>query len=139
TGGVPDGWMPPTTSMYGGTQMDARPGSFVQRQLSPNQMTMQMDPMAAPTTVGGMAASGGASIPTTGIQHQAFSSPAHGDSMPSDDQIIDAVRRLLIDADLSTTTKKVIRGQLAQEFGVDLSLKKEFISKVIDEMLIGGA
>ncbi|KAJ2358670.1 Chitin synthase, class 6 [Coemansia erecta] len=58
---------------------------------------------------------------------------------PSDDQIIDAIRRILVNADLSTTTKKVIRAQLVQEFGVDLSPKKDFISKIVDQMLIGGA
>ncbi|KAJ2302821.1 hypothetical protein IWW55_003239 [Coemansia sp. RSA 2706] len=62
-------------------------------------------------------------------------SPAH----PSDEQIIDAIRRILVNADLSTTTKKVIRAQLAQEFATDLSDRKEFISKVVDQMLIGGA
>ncbi|KAJ2845098.1 hypothetical protein IWW36_004928 [Coemansia brasiliensis] len=56
---------------------------------------------------------------------------------PTDDQIVDAVRRILVNADLSTTTKKAIRAQLAQDFNVDLSAKKEFISKVVDQMLIG--
>ncbi|KAJ1663804.1 hypothetical protein IW140_004490 [Coemansia sp. RSA 1813] len=125
SGGVSDGWMPPTTtSMYGGTpgHPDSRPGSsFIPQQLSPNHAP-QTDPMS------------GRSTP---IGPQPLYSP--NSPMPSDDQIIDAIRRTLVNADLSTTTKKVIRGQLAQEFGVDLSPKKEFISKVIDEMLIGGA
>ncbi|KAJ2157920.1 hypothetical protein GGF46_004156 [Coemansia sp. RSA 552] len=57
--------------------------------------------------------------------------------LPSDDQIIDAIRRTLVNADLSTTTKKAIRAQLAQEFGVDLTPKKDFISRIVDQMLIG--
>ncbi|KAJ2390460.1 hypothetical protein GGI23_005614 [Coemansia sp. RSA 2559] len=128
---VPDGWMPPTTtSMYGagggatmGYSADSRPGSsFIPQQLSPNHIP-QADPMMS-----------GRSTP---MGNQPMY-PSNG-VVPSDDQIIDAIRRILVNADLSTTTKKVIRGQLAQEFGVDLSPKKEFISKVIDEMLIGGA
>ncbi|KAJ2666681.1 hypothetical protein IW148_000668 [Coemansia sp. RSA 1199] len=67
--------------------------------------------------------------------HSGRSTPA----FPSDDQIIDAIRRILVNADLSTTTKKVIRAQLVQEFGCDLSPKKDFISKIVDQMLIGGA
>ncbi|KAJ2559820.1 hypothetical protein EV175_000134 [Coemansia sp. RSA 1933] len=125
SGGVPDGWMPPTTmsmygaqSMGGGYPMDA---SSVPQQLSPGHMQQMVDPMAS-----GRSSSMGNQVYTTG-------------TMPADDQIIDAIRRTLVNADLSTMTKKVIRAQLAQEFGVDLAPKKEFISKVIDEMLIGRA
>ncbi|KAJ2134422.1 hypothetical protein GGH17_002814 [Coemansia sp. RSA 788] len=67
--------------------------------------------------------------------HSGRSTPA----FPSDDQIIDAIRRILVNADLATTTKKVIRAQLVQEFGCDLAPKKDFISKIVDQMLIGGA
>ncbi|KAJ1931942.1 hypothetical protein FBU59_006539 [Linderina macrospora] len=58
--------------------------------------------------------------------------------LPSDDQIVDAVRRILAGADLTQTTKKRIRMQLNQEFGCDLTPKKDFISSVVDQMLVGG-
>ncbi|KAJ1956740.1 hypothetical protein EC988_001186 [Linderina pennispora] len=58
--------------------------------------------------------------------------------LPTDDQIVDAVRRILAGADLTQTTKKRIRMQLNQEFGCDLTPKKDFISSVVDQMLVGG-
>ncbi|KAJ1989979.1 hypothetical protein EDC05_004331 [Coemansia umbellata] len=127
-GGVSDGWMPPaTTSVYGGVGPDGRPGSsFMPVQQPPSMYVPQspqnqyVDPMAS-----------GRSTPAGIAQYS--------QTMPTDDQIIDAIRRILVNADLSTTTKKVIRNHLTQEFGVDLAPKKEFISKIIDQMLIGGA
>ncbi|KAJ2425202.1 hypothetical protein GGF41_002509, partial [Coemansia sp. RSA 2531] len=65
------------------------------------------------------------------------SSPAAVASMPTDNEIVDAISRILFNADLTTMTKKVIRHQLTSQFGVDLTPKKDFISRIIDEMLIG--
>ncbi|KAJ1787782.1 hypothetical protein LPJ67_003081 [Coemansia sp. RSA 1938] len=57
--------------------------------------------------------------------------------VPSDDQIVSAVRRILAASDLTVMTKKKIRQQLAQEFNADLVSRKDFISSVIDRMLSG--
>ncbi|KAJ2648618.1 hypothetical protein IWW40_003804 [Coemansia sp. RSA 1250] len=57
--------------------------------------------------------------------------------VPSDEQITAAIRRILGASDLSVMTKKKIRQQLAQEFNVDLSSRKDFISGIIDRILSG--
>ncbi|KAJ2610867.1 hypothetical protein H4S08_003422 [Coemansia sp. RSA 1365] len=117
------GWMPPTT-MYGGRMTpDMRPISHMSHQ----QQQSVYVPMQE------LNSNSGRTTPMMGMQQ----GPMAG--LPSDEQIIDAIRRILVNADLSTTTKKVIRAQLTQEFGVDLSAKKEFISRIVDQMLIGGA
>ncbi|KAI8323721.1 hypothetical protein GQ54DRAFT_285936 [Martensiomyces pterosporus] len=56
---------------------------------------------------------------------------------PSDEQIVEAIRRTLAGSDLTTMTKKKIRVQLAQEFNVDLASRKDFISDAVDRMLSG--
>ncbi|KAJ1941290.1 hypothetical protein FBU59_003541 [Linderina macrospora] len=68
-----------------------------------------------------------------------FTAGATGEqrTAPSDEQITEAVRRILAGSDLSTMTKKRIRAQLAQEFGADLTARKDFISTVVDRMLTG--
>ncbi|KAJ2688564.1 hypothetical protein IWW39_002115 [Coemansia spiralis] len=65
------------------------------------------------------------------------STPASLAVMPTDNELIDAISRLLFNADLTTMTKKVIRQKLAAQFGVNLTLKKDFISRIVDDMLIG--
>lgn len=54
---------------------------------------------------------------------------------PSNDQLVAAIRRILATADLASTTKKRIRSQLAQEFNVDMKIRKEFISDTVDNLL----
>ncbi|KAJ2742806.1 hypothetical protein GGI19_006770, partial [Coemansia pectinata] len=64
-----------------------------------------------------------------------YSDPNGGQNleiMPLDGQLIEATRRILATSDLTTMTKKKIRQQLAQEFNIDLSSRKDFISDVID-------
>ncbi|KAJ1896972.1 hypothetical protein LPJ66_003665 [Kickxella alabastrina] len=121
----PDAWAPPTTTSAYGTpsvnmqQQQQMPLSMY-TQNTPDYMQMQMQ-----------------------MQQQPFSPSSGGsihlgsNSMPSDDQIVESIRRILLNADLTTTTKKVIRNQLALEFGADLSTKKDFISRVVDQMLVG--
>ncbi|KAJ2738343.1 hypothetical protein GGI20_006289 [Coemansia sp. BCRC 34301] len=59
------------------------------------------------------------------------------DMLPLDGQIVDAIRRILATSDLTTMTKKKIRQQLAQDFNVDLSTRKDFVSDIVDRMLAG--
>ncbi|KAJ2229785.1 hypothetical protein H4R99_002980 [Coemansia sp. RSA 1722] len=119
----PDAWVPPTTtSVYGGANMPSQQQmSMYMQPTSPDQMQMHMQMQQQP-----FSPSSGGSVPLGSVN-----------AMPSDDQIVDSIRRILVNADLTTTTKKVIRNQLTLEYGVDLSSKKEFISKIVDQMLVG--
>ncbi|KAI9221962.1 chitin synthase-domain-containing protein [Blastocladiella britannica] len=55
--------------------------------------------------------------------------------MPSDDEIVNEVHRILQTADLMRVTKKQIREELSALFGIDLNSRKEFINGVIDSAL----
>ncbi|KAJ2765799.1 hypothetical protein IWQ57_004635, partial [Coemansia nantahalensis] len=122
--GAPEGWMAPV-SMYGPGTPEMRPISYLNPQYGQSQPHSIYVP-AGPE----MAAGSGR---TTPLMYPAGAMA----EMPSDDRIADAIRRILVNADLATTTKKAIRARLAQEFGVDLTAKKEYISSTIDTMLIG--
>lgn len=58
---------------------------------------------------------------------------------PSDVEIDQAVVRLLQDADLSTITKREIRRQLENFFGMDLTSRKASINAAIDRVLLSRA
>ncbi|KAJ1641928.1 hypothetical protein LPJ64_006167 [Coemansia asiatica] len=70
-------------------------------------------------------------------QTQKPPTPMHLAGIPSDAQIVKAIRGILATSDLTSMTKKKIRQQLASDFGADLSSRKDFISDVIDRMLTG--
>ncbi|KAJ1958460.1 hypothetical protein GGI12_004724, partial [Dipsacomyces acuminosporus] len=89
-------------------------------------------------------AGNGAVVPEMPSQPRPVSSHIHSaeyhtgaSPIPSDEQIVEAIHRILAGSDLTTLTKKRVRMQLAQEFNADLSLRKEFISDVVDRMLSG--
>ncbi|KAI3648403.1 hypothetical protein MP228_006257 [Amoeboaphelidium protococcarum] len=67
--------------------------------------------------------------------------PGGGASMvngfPSDDQIVSQIKSYLATANLMTVTKKQVRDDLAAFFGVDMSPKRDFINKVIEDVLQG--
>jgi chitin synthase len=58
---------------------------------------------------------------------------------PSDYELETAVRDLLRDADLNTVTKRAIRQQLEDRFGVDLAPRKATINSTIDRVLLSQA
>jgi chitin synthase len=58
---------------------------------------------------------------------------------PSDAEIDQAVTRLLSDADLTAVTKREIRRQLENQFGMDLSNRKAAINAAIDRVLLSRA
>ncbi|KAJ2729933.1 hypothetical protein IW152_005445, partial [Coemansia sp. BCRC 34962] len=58
-------------------------------------------------------------------------------AMPSDEQLVVSIRRILQSQDLNSVTKKSIRTQLATEYGMDLSSRKEFIGDAIQLILAG--
>lgn len=60
-----------------------------------------------------------------------------GKSLPSDDELLREIRHILSTCDLMTITKKKVRQQLSDFYGVDLSSKKKFIHATIDSILKG--
>lgn len=56
---------------------------------------------------------------------------------PTDDQIISQVKTMLSSANLMTVTKKQVRDDLALFFSTDMSSRKDFINKVIEDVLQG--
>lgn len=58
-------------------------------------------------------------------------------SGPSDAEIQAQIAQILASANLMTITKKQIRDQLSVFFRTDMTYKKDFISVVIDSMLLG--
>lgn len=58
---------------------------------------------------------------------------------PTDDDLDHAVRDLLHDADLNTITKREIRRQLEEKFGMDLTPRKAMINAAIDRVLLSHA
>jgi chitin synthase len=54
---------------------------------------------------------------------------------PSDEELVNKIRELLTGVDLMTVTKKKIRQQLEQVFGIDLTPRRDFISRAIDAEL----
>ncbi|KAF9920606.1 hypothetical protein FBU30_009545 [Linnemannia zychae] len=54
---------------------------------------------------------------------------------PSDEELVNKIRELLTGVDLMTVTKKKIRQQLEQLYGVDLTVRRDFISRAIDAEL----
>ncbi|PWN45202.1 chitin synthase 8 [Ceraceosorus guamensis] len=55
--------------------------------------------------------------------------------LPSDDTIARDIRDLIANADLQTITKKKLRQQLEQRYGVPVDSKKAFVNQQIDECL----
>jgi chitin synthase len=56
---------------------------------------------------------------------------------PTDEQIISQVKSMLSSANLMTVTKKQVREELALFFSMDMSGRKDFINKVIEDVLQG--
>lgn len=60
-----------------------------------------------------------------------------GRHMPSDDELLREIRHILSTSDLMTITKKKVRQQLSDFYGVNLSSKKQYIHSTIDSILKG--
>ncbi|PKY38336.1 glycosyltransferase family 2 protein [Rhizophagus irregularis] len=62
----------------------------------------------------------------------------HADSdFPSDEEILQGIRNILSTANLMSITKKQVRDDLSQSFGMDMSAKKEYINNCIELILQG--
>ncbi|PVU87283.1 hypothetical protein BB559_006124 [Furculomyces boomerangus] len=57
--------------------------------------------------------------------------------VPTEDQIVESIRRILATTDLNLISKKTVRDCLAVEFGIDMTPFKDFISEVVDLILKG--
>lgn len=56
-------------------------------------------------------------------------------SLPTDDQLLAEIRGILETADLMTVTKLSVKNELERRFGVDLTLKKDYINSAIEAVL----
>ncbi|PHZ09332.1 uncharacterized protein RHIMIDRAFT_315575 [Rhizopus microsporus ATCC 52813] len=55
--------------------------------------------------------------------------------LPEDDEIEKEIYTILTTSDLMTLTKKQVRDKLSEIFGIDLTIKKDFINSVIERLL----
>lgn len=62
-----------------------------------------------------------------------------GPGGPSDAEIDHSVEDILREADLTTVTKREIRRQLEDHYGMDLSSRKQVINAAIDRVLLARA
>ncbi|KNC98434.1 uncharacterized protein SPPG_06138 [Spizellomyces punctatus DAOM BR117] len=82
--------------------------------------------------------SGAAPVRRTSMRSQYTATTADAPrALPSDDEILRQVRRILSTADLMSVTKKSVREDLSAYFGCDLGAKKEWIHRCIDGVLKG--
>jgi chitin synthase len=59
--------------------------------------------------------------------------------LPTDSEIERAVQNILRTADLNTVTKREVRRQVEEMFGMDLTSRKNVINAMIDRILLGQA
>ncbi len=62
--------------------------------------------------------------------------PEGFDSEPSDAALQRAVQAILHTADLNAVTKREVRRQLEEQFGMDLTSRKKVINDAIDDVLV---
>lgn len=70
--------------------------------------------------------------------HAARSDEYLGDNGITDAQLEASIRKICDGADLDTLTKKGVRKQLEQEYGVNLTSRKDVINNLIESVLAGG-
>ncbi|KAG5460517.1 MAG: chitin synthase-domain-containing protein [Olpidium bornovanus] len=59
------------------------------------------------------------------------------DPMPSEEDILGEIRKILAGADLNLMTKRKVRDQLSRHYRVDMSPRREFISRAV-ELIVQG-
>ena len=60
-----------------------------------------------------------------------------GNPQPTDDALLAEIRDILRTANLMTVTKKQIRAELEQRFGVTLEARKAYINSATEALLSG--
>ncbi|KAF9313481.1 hypothetical protein BG003_005119 [Podila horticola] len=83
-------------------------------------------PLMAPGTLGMQM------MPSPVLSSLSPLSTSSGGMGPSDAELVAKIQELLAGVDLMTVTKKKIRQQLESIYGVDMSARREFISRAID-------
>ncbi|KAF2010307.1 glycosyltransferase family 2 protein [Aaosphaeria arxii CBS 175.79] len=58
-------------------------------------------------------------------------------NLPSDDALLAEIRDILSTSDLMNITKKAVKVELEKRFGMDLTLKKQFIGSAVESLLVG--
>ncbi|ANB11793.1 chitin synthase CHS3 [Sugiyamaella lignohabitans] len=119
--------------------------SIARSQYSASQYSVPAPPAGgnvsiAPTerSSGGTPAGSAAATPSIrGEEHELHSLPPQLPILPSDGEITNAVREILRTADLMMVTKKSIRLQLEQQFGVKLASRRDYINYVTEAILTG--
>jgi len=56
---------------------------------------------------------------------------------PTDEEIVSQIQNIIYNSDLMKITKKQVREELAEYFGIDMSSRKDFINCTIEEILSG--
>ncbi|KAI9594991.1 P-loop containing nucleoside triphosphate hydrolase protein [Syncephalis fuscata] len=111
----------PPASVYGGT------GTEFSYAASPHPAMPMMSTPSRPTSI----YNGG------GNESHYAGSVIAGMAIPTDDEILAEVRRILAHADLMTVTKKQVRDALSSVFGTDMQPRKEYINQCIEHILQG--
>lgn len=65
--------------------------------------------------------------------------PEDSDGLPSEQELDRSIQDILRVADLNSVTKREIRRQLEDRFGVDLTARKAMINQSIDRALLSSA
>ena len=73
------------------------------------------------------------------LQSHVYEMPPMSDISSSsiDDKLLNEIRNILSKSDLMTVTKKSVRLQLSETFGMDLSHKRNYINNCIERILKG--
>lgn len=79
----------------------------------------------------------GAPLEPNGINSSRPASEVPAEEYPSNDQVINQIKTILATANLMTVTKKQVREELSMFFGVDMTGRKDFINRVIEDVLQG--
>ncbi|KAJ2803024.1 hypothetical protein H4R20_003057, partial [Coemansia guatemalensis] len=101
------------------------------------QMPQQRESMFSSVSYGAPGISAQQPVPGNALQGGGTPGMMMTGVMPTDEQLVASIRRILTSNDLNSVTKKSVRAQLAAEYGVDLSARKEFIGDAIELVLAG--
>ena len=74
-------------------------------------------------------------VPETTEESKTEMTEDESNDFPSDKDILKEIRDMISKYDLETLSKKKIRKALSEKFGVDMTHKKDFIYKSIDELM----
>ncbi|KAJ2648616.1 hypothetical protein IWW40_003802 [Coemansia sp. RSA 1250] len=117
------GSTPPGVNMF---------GTYPQQQQQQQRESMFSTGSYGPHSMYGQAATGNTALQGGGVPGMMMTG-----AMPTDEQLIESIKRILSSNDLNSVTKKSVRAQLAAEYSVDLSARKEFIGDAIELILAG--